>query len=740
VKDAYDKANQSVGGHFVEMIVDSTANFVGRLAMKAAGPESASKFVSAYNDAFKAAYGQAVFDIAAGSKDDLQKDVQNFFDNVLPKMAMQAAFGQVGIGQPLGDRDWAGGAAGLDWNTKNGTMDAAGNFIKKQLFDPNAPIPLLLAGIGFTQDAIGEIATKLSTSTDMKVFKQWLTDLVGVVVDLGELAKKFGQSTQEWSAALRIAQSEQGTAAQFAPDIANLRAAGSMLELTFGDDRVAAAKQLVTDSQTLLTNMGNALAAILQTIDQINATTAATIQSYKDKLLKPSELEAQARTNYATDLAAIVTAANPQEVQTAWQQVMTDLSAVLDVIVARIQAIQALQQSYADFRTLMATNAGAQFATDPSAWLSQNMASIQAVTTTLKTATGDDAIAQAKTLLGLVQDRYNNELAMLQKVNSAIDSIKGSFDTSIQNLQMQAMGSVTKDAQGNKVWTPDIHAQGDFLNAQVQTLMGQLGTATTPEQVTAITNQIQNLISQLAAQPQDPTKYAESRAILIKLSQDAEKASLAALGKMHDQLTADVKGIGDLLKAGEAALSGALTAAQHDFTTQLGLMSAASAATTLKLTGFGDALTSSMQDLTKAIDHWIWIMTHPEGTPDPNWVDPNAPKGPHKTASPPDSGGGLWIEDPDDPSLLINTETGRTKPKPPGWKPVGGQPGPVKHSTYGTSAMPEFSITVNVNSGAPEEVASAAAAAIYPAVLTTMKQNNAELVRALRNNPSLLDR
>src|SRR3974377_1224647 len=103
--------------------------------------------------------------------------------------------------------------------------------------------------------------------------------------------------------------------------------------------------------------------------EKIQKSTADTIKSYRDKLLTPDQLEAQARAAVGPDMDKIAKAAKPAEGQAAWQQVMKDLSAVLDAIVARIQAIKALQQSYADFRTQMAKDAGPQFATNPGEWL-----------------------------------------------------------------------------------------------------------------------------------------------------------------------------------------------------------------------------------------------------------------------------------------------------------------------------------------------------------------------------------
>ena len=764
VADAFKASGaDNVVGGFVSQIIDSTANFVGSLALKAAGPDGVGKFMTAYNTAFKQALGTATFDIAAGSKEDLQKDVENFFNQVLPKLAMQAAFGQVGVGQPLGDRDWIGGAAGLDWNTNNANMDAQGNFVKKQLYDPNAPIPMLLSGIGFTQERIAEIATKLSTSADMKVFKQWLSDLVGVVVDLGDLAKKFGRTTQEWFEEFKKIQSQEGTAAQFADQLKNLKGQGVLLDTMFGDERVSAAKQLVTDSGTLLNNMGQALASIYAMVDAIKASVTATVAGYKDKLLTPDEREAKARTDYTTDVAKIADAANPKEVQAAWQQVMRDLSQILDAIVARIQNIKALQQSYADFRTQMAKDAGPQFGTDPSGWLAQNSADITKVTTALSAGTGD-AVKNAGELLRLTQERYTNEVAQLAKINGLIQSITDTAQGTRDNLTMQAMGKVVTDPKtGAKSWVPDTHAQGDYLKGQYDSLMAQMAKATTPEEVQRLYGKIQNIISQLAAQPQDPTHYEESRTKLLTMNDAAEKTAKELLKGWGKDLSDDLTTVGGKLAAGEKALATALDAAQKDFDKQLGLMVVAGDQATQALYAFADGLTTVMQELVKTIQHWTWTLTHKDTEQDPNWdYDKNAPKttttGGGGATMPPDK----WEDDPDDPDYQINKHWdpprrrlkpgGHTSLGPDNQSPATAPAGPGANATAGgnyqeewqkqsladlAARRPPINVNVTVNSGSPEEIADAAAAALRGQLVAALRQNNVELVRVIRNNPSL---
>ena len=641
ISDAFGKTGAtSVIGGFVAQIIDSTSTFVGQLALKAAGPEGVAGYVASYQKAFQTAYGNAKFDLAAGSPADLQKDVQAFFDTVLPKLAMQAAFGQVGYG-PNGNRDATGGVAGLDWNTNNGLMGQSGNWTDKKLYDSAAAIPQILAKLGFIPDEINVIAQKLADATDMKVFKQWLSDLVGVVVDLSDLAQKFGQSRDDWFAFIHKTQAEVGTAAEFADATAHFKAGGELLATIFGDDRVAAAKTLVTEGQTLLNNEATALANILTFIDQIATTTASTIQKYQSGQMTPAENEAALRTDATAGYKAIGDAMNPKDVAAAWQRVLGDMTALLDIIAARIANIKALQQSYADFRTQMATDAGPQFATDPTAWLTDNQSKIDAITTTLKTATGDDAIAQAKTLLGLVQDRYNNEIQMLQRVKAAIEQVDTEVSAAVNTLSLQALGSVTTDASGNKTWTPDTHAQGDAMWAQVSTLEGQLATAATPEAATRIWGQISGLLNQLAAQPQDPEHYAESRKILEKAWTDAGKIFDDQMLKVQHTIETDLTGIGDQLKAGETALAKALKDAQWDFGQALHNLGLASDEATLKLNGFADALVTQMGLLTTAINGWIALFT--------------GQTNPAGGTTVPLPGGGIdttggWETDPDDPT------------------------------------------------------------------------------------------
>ena len=673
IKDAMSKSGATtVIGGIVTSIIGATTDFVGSLAARAG--DNVSQYTQAYQKAFSDAYGSATFRIHAGSSADFQKDVDNFFKTTLPQLAMSAAFGQVGY---MGGGNSNTGIAGVDWNTGNpATMDKDGNWVKKQLYDPNAPIPAMLTGLGFTADAITAIATKLADGEDIATFEKYLQGLVGVVADFKDLSDQFGQTWAQWQTTLNTAASQKGTAAEFTKSITNLTNQGASLDTMTSEDAVTAGQSLVSQSQTLLQNMATALATIQAMQTTISQTTADTVKSYSDKLKTSAQIEEDSRTAYTTDIAAISKAANPTEVQAAWKQVMTDLSTTLDAIVARINAIKSLQQSYADFRTTMATNAGPQFGTDPNAWLADNQSQIDAVTKSLKDALpGEDTVKDAQTLLTLTEARYNNEVAQLAKINGMIQSISDTGKTTSDNLKMQAMGSVVTDpTTGKQTWVADTHAQGEYLKGQYDDLSKQLAGATTPEQVQAIYTKMQGIISQLAAQPQDPANYAASRAILSKMNDDATNTATALLSKWGKTLDTDLAGTGDKLAAGETALATALDAAQKDFTTTLGLMSDAATQANNALSNMAIDITTAMQTVAAVIEHWTFVMTNAQGAVDPNWdYTKNAPK---DSGSAPPAEKDVWVDDPDDDTMQIcisGPDKGKHQKKP-GSAPGGGGP------------------------------------------------------------------
>jgi hypothetical protein len=181
------------------------------------------------------------FDIAAGSPEDIAKTYQYVMETLIPKLALQAGFGQTGYA-PSGNRDAPGGMAGLDYWVPG--MDKDGNWLTKQLYDPSAPIPKMLAGIGFTAAKIKELATDLSTTPDPKAFLTTLTGIVTVVTGLRDLQSKMSKSASTIQSELQ-AEENRKYEQNFIDSAKGLVNLASELANYSGDDQIAKAKELI---------------------------------------------------------------------------------------------------------------------------------------------------------------------------------------------------------------------------------------------------------------------------------------------------------------------------------------------------------------------------------------------------------------------------------------------------------------------------------------------------------------
>ncbi|MDD5304876.1 MAG: hypothetical protein PHS14_17405, partial [Elusimicrobia bacterium] len=520
--------------------------------LKAAGPEAVGKYVQSYQKAVKDAYGKAVFDLAAGSPEDLQKDVETFFKQILPKLSLQAAFGQMGYGMPLGDRDWAGGAAGTDWNTNSAAMDAAGNFINKQLFDPNAPIPLLLTGIGFTQGRIGEIAQKLADTADLDAFKKWLDDLVGLVAGAQDLGKLMAQSYGE-TVSVADADAARSPSGKLAEQEANVRALLETVSLYAGDEQVTKGKEALAAAQQFYDAAKTAMLQLSAMTKQINQEYLDSVKKVQDALKTPAELAAQSVEDLTHDYERMRFAANPEDLAKAWAKARSDFEAVAGELVNRIRAIRSILDDIHTLQAAMLTGPGANAQTDPKAWLAENLTAMEKYRTamTLATPGSPEQIAAATSFAGLIRDRYQMELDLLARVRSTIESINQSIDEQLFGISLGEAGSA--------------NAKSTLIYGQIEKLYEQLQGAKTPEEVQRLTSQIQGLAGQLLQL--SPAGTAGHDAMVKYVRELLEKVRSAALGNLGVQgqgAELDLASLGTYLADAEKVMKGALESATGD--------------------------------------------------------------------------------------------------------------------------------------------------------------------------------
>ncbi len=107
----------------------------------------------------------------------------------------------------------------------------------------------------------------------------------------------------------------------------------------------------------------------------------------------------------------------------------------------------------------------------------------------LSTLTGEGQIAAAQELGQMLEDRMEKERRFLQEVSDGIKSITDSFDAAIRDLTLQGM----TDKEGN----PDYQAQVDYLKNYLEGLRQQLGQATSPADIQALSQEMLRTVLQI---------------------------------------------------------------------------------------------------------------------------------------------------------------------------------------------------------------------------------------------------
>ena len=509
------------------------------------------------------------FDIAAGSPEDIAKTYQYLMENLIPKLALQAGFGQTGYA-PSGNRDAPGGVAGLDYWVPG--MDKDGNWLTKQLYDPNAPIPKMLAGIGFTAAKIRELATDLSTTPDPKAFLTTLTGIVTVVTGLRDLQGKLSKSAGTIQAEI---QAESGRSYQqnFVDSAKGLVDLASELSNYSGDDQIAKAKELIALANQ---RYDEELAAIRQIMalqksisESITAQLAAMDSAGRTPLQNSEEarrrigeiLNPNTRGNMYTPVThGIGNATSPEEVQRYVDEARALISQLFDELNARLKAAVALQESLGDiagkFGSMMSEVNGPSGVDKFTDSLTEITASVAAASK----LTGDEQIESLQKVRDQAEETYQSQLDMLKTIKQNTEELTRSIADQIFELQY-AIAPV-----GNE----KLHAAGqlnqvDMITKQVMDLQGQLPGAKTPEEVARITGEIQQLINRYVGlfKDDDPRKK-EATELAIKVLKDTERIAKEAYAALQATILSTNDQIRQQLLTASGLLSGTITSTQGE--------------------------------------------------------------------------------------------------------------------------------------------------------------------------------
>jgi hypothetical protein len=645
------------------------------------------------------------------NEDDLQKGLKNFLQTALPQTLMSFAFGRT----QTGTTDKGANEDQLYGVPKFGGID----------FTKPTAIVQMLQGLGFVNDKINEIASQIDVKAPDE-FVKWLTAYVEAVKGLQDASKKIGRSYEEIVADLDKA-SKQTPAETFAPAIADLTNQIAVVGNLTSDEQISKAHDLVSSIQQLIAQEEQAVAELHAMATQIQDQAKSLHDAVDQALRTPAEQLAFVISDMATQFTALQDAANPADVQEAWTAFLSDATVVINNLVARIQAIETLQQSATNFLTSMG-----QPIIDPStnlfAYLVQNQATIEAVTTAFQNATGDQQVVYAQQLFGLIQDRYNFEVQQILKIQGMIESINQSIDEQISGIQMQGM---TPQQKAETLW-------GKIHEAQAR-----IPFATSPEEVNRLVGEIQGWVRQLQGLPVLPGHEQDAADLFVSTLRDTGIAATRALEHMGTVFQEDVDSLGEQMQTFVTDLGTALETAQTSLTTNLGLLDAATVIATGKLTDFGNALTAKIIPLQTALQAIIDALTGAALE-----IQKSTPDVPRPTTDPGE--GNYWAWDPTTGTWVPKKNptapnkpppTGEARARSPGTNGNGAGTNGNGHKSASSSST-SISIAVNVKTGSPDDIAAAVGANIVGPIVAWVKsltiQAQMDLLTQVRAHPNLI--
>lgn len=544
-------AFERAGGDVIRDVVASMTDI-----FRLAAPESARAFATSYQKFMFDILGNAVFDIAAGSQEDVTKNIELFMKSTLPKMVIQAGFGQVGYG-PAGNRDLPGGLPGFDWNIGNDKwMTKDGEWIHQQLYDPEAPIPKMLAGLGVTAARVKEIATRLTTDDPQK-FLAFLQSLVQVLVGFRDLGKEMAKTRDELFEDFRK-ESSQSPAESFKKPAAAIQDLFASLDLYSGDEQLQKAQEALEAARQFWEEMKNAARQVWALMQQLSAGIQGQRAAMRDTLatlLDPSTANARARELMDGVWGRIANATTPEEVANATREAQEAVKFLFDQLIARIQEAQALLQSTGalatDFRAL---------GTPEAPWsvrgVNDKAFGIWNAVEAAAKLTGQAQVDAIKKVEAAARDMYQSQQQAIASIDSNVKTLSQSI--AAQRGQMRFASMLKQDEQGN--WVPDTQRQGASILDTIKNLMSQISGATSPEQVKFLTDQIQALVSQYFQMVPDVNKAAASE-ILDKILTETERMATEAYAKMRADLVNSNKLIADALEKAGILLSDNIAAA-----------------------------------------------------------------------------------------------------------------------------------------------------------------------------------
>lgn len=515
-----------------------------------AGAEGqASELLTAYQKALKDSLSGANFKIAAGSEEDIEKDAQYLLQTLLPRIGLSAAFGQKGY-LPPGYRDLPGGVPGTNYGMPG--MDEAGNWVEKQLYDPEAPIPKMLAGLGFTEAKVAELAGRISTDDPEKLLA-YIQGIVGIVVEVNRLTGEMGKSFEEL-AATWDAEAAAGPAAAFGKQAQEIADAFGALDLYSGDEQIAKAQEALGLSDQFWQSVESYLRQLQASVEKMSASLQSQRQTMRD-FLSPLGADEGAENAWGAVSGVwgkLRNAVDPGDVEKAVADAQAAIDKVFSVMAERINRGKALLER---FGALTRPTGDTTEQTDPlSAWAN---------------TAGEIArkVAEASTQSGLAQIQTLEEVGA--SAEQMYQNLKG-FLTDIANVSASINKSIDSQIWELGVGEMDEKGQAGAITARIKELQDQLALATSPAEIQAITSEIQSLTSRYIG---TFGKDDQNRDEAIAWAQEQLERARGLAQEQLDAMRAQAEALWDSLEGSITTATGLLETNVTDAATTIGQLS-----------------------------------------------------------------------------------------------------------------------------------------------------------------------
>ena len=538
---------------------------------------SANDLIGQLNKSIISYFYRTTYYAHAGSREDLEKDIQRILSTYAPRDLLKVAFGRNVAPNERPGVTTTGGASqyGIDE------------------FDPNAPIPKLLAGLGFTAARIKQLALEIE-SADPKAFQEKLQGLVEAVSGLLDVAKLLSGNSVLSAIDADRKRTASGTLAVGASDItarATTLLSGLMLpeeeQISRAKEIIQLARQYYDEAKAAIIklqdqwaqlseqiiNLGAAIrdVAFGKTQDWIDSDTRGNLRSVTDRLGLTGRISGQNNLSPAemADLAeqAIVLINN------LFQSLTRQLQQAEGTLAGFNELIDAFSEGYDHSATSMST------------W-SKKVTAFHAQVADAAKLSGVEQLNALEGVRQSAAELYQMQMQMLETIATNLDDLTSSIGDQIDSIyssfshtdigralerQMQPLqtklyaGTITDE---EKQQLSDLQGQYDQQlgreQAQrsldrIRALQGQINTALSPEEVRRLTDEIQAEVNRYMGtfRADDPNRIAAAEAA-IKILEETKKFAETAYKAMEAEIKAQTEAIKKALGESKTALVGAM--------------------------------------------------------------------------------------------------------------------------------------------------------------------------------------